>query len=970
MMIRKSPGPAIWRGLLALVLVPLVLGTAPGNASPPPTQVDDSLRLLRTETRDGVAAVRADVERTRGALSRDGIIAQLSALTNPGRQLISPPELTPTTGMPNGAPLPRQVSHSVAGLLTAVRGASEIARSNLDDLPNAGLEARSAALTAMREDQTLPLPASARAEAGPMGGALTPARHAEPTMSASVVARRGASGPSNETALVALAAALDRHLPALKAAAAHLSESKVAGDLVPACDLVDEPPLLCVSSEANNLSTKNVALKIDLGGDDVHQDSSGGADALAATPLPVAVSLDLAGNDRYDPSSDAGVVVQGASLGGIGILVDSAGDDAYLARARDGVSLAQAAAGSLVGATAYGYLLDSAGADEYLVLPPNEADASEIYAQAVATSPGLLPDDSLPRALLSDRGAGRDSFKIDLGTMDPGRVASRYVRGQGAAYSSRAVLFDEEGLADLATVGHISGGYAPDGDNSVATTRLYSVGVQARSNGVGGSSAMLLAGPGDTHYTIDLSNEGGAFAFISGQGYGSTSVGVINDSGGNDTYSTRYQSDLVINGVVDDTCRQGRVGCPSARWEEKQQDFTGGEWTTTQGSGSLGGMGIVEDASGNDTYQADSAASLRVTLDDKLSAPQSAPTLDAVGPGLLWHEAQGAGDFGGAGLLLDHSGDDRYTTTARSEVSATASSTRAVGVPEVTAVSGDVWLIGQGAAHRAGSGALLDLGGAHDVFHAEATGAAHTSPDPLGAFQRALMTPLAQGASSGHGTAAGVFVADGDDPHIVSNTNSEVCQDVPSFRGFGSWSECPDSLSNGSEFGSGSRGAVGRAPKAIGTPTLLSFVADTATGTTISASPHRRVPRVPASAQLLDAAGRPIAGALVHFQLQFGEAENHYVHDLPGSEAANKVCNRHAIGAACTYPLWQIDARTDARGVATAVLPASLHPIEFVNQNMNPDRARLYAVYDGEPGPEAGGPGHYPAYATHVLSVQ
>src|SRR5207245_3444341 len=100
------------------------------------------------------------------------------------------------------------------------------------------------------------------------------------------------------------------------------------------CSVVDEPPALCIGGSGNSTYNKDYALLIDLGGDDLYTNSAGGADPGVpvngtGSGLPVSIVLDLGGNDRYDPVLTPGgsrVVEGSAYFGGIGMLVDAAGD--------------------------------------------------------------------------------------------------------------------------------------------------------------------------------------------------------------------------------------------------------------------------------------------------------------------------------------------------------------------------------------------------------------------------------------------------------------------------------------------------------------------------------------------------------------------------------------------------------------------------------------------------------------------
>ncbi|MCA1830489.1 MAG: hypothetical protein LC663_03110 [Actinobacteria bacterium] len=76
-------------------------------------------------------------------------------------------------------------------------------------------------------------------------------------------------------------------------------------------------------------------LLVDLGGNDVYQNRAGGADPVGIEALrggdgvALRVVADLAGNDAYEYRGPPAVTQGAGALGGLGILVDAAGDDRY-----------------------------------------------------------------------------------------------------------------------------------------------------------------------------------------------------------------------------------------------------------------------------------------------------------------------------------------------------------------------------------------------------------------------------------------------------------------------------------------------------------------------------------------------------------------------------------------------------------------------------------------------------------------
>ena len=96
---------------------------------------------------------------------------------------------------------------------------------------------------------------------------------------------------------------------------------------------------------------RDTFLLVDLGGDDTYH---GPAGATSSVRVPVAVCLDMAGNDRY-VNTDRLMPAHGAAVFGAGVLLDVAGDDRYESR-----YLSQGA-----GLFGTGLLADLAGDDHY-----------------------------------------------------------------------------------------------------------------------------------------------------------------------------------------------------------------------------------------------------------------------------------------------------------------------------------------------------------------------------------------------------------------------------------------------------------------------------------------------------------------------------------------------------------------------------------------------------------------------------
>lgn len=104
----------------------------------------------------------------------------------------------------------------------------------------------------------------------------------------------------------------------------------------------DPNGLVILGSTSNDVHARDgrlrdAALLVDPAGDDVYEQAAGGAcaDALSliheCNGLALALAVDLLGNDRYVYRGAPTNVQGSATLGAIGMLVDAAGDDFYLA---------------------------------------------------------------------------------------------------------------------------------------------------------------------------------------------------------------------------------------------------------------------------------------------------------------------------------------------------------------------------------------------------------------------------------------------------------------------------------------------------------------------------------------------------------------------------------------------------------------------------------------------------------------
>lgn len=333
-----------------------------------------------------------------------------------------------------------------------------------------------------------------------------------------------------------------------------------------------------------------IALVVDLGGDDTYDpggtplvrlciDYRGNDRYLgyAATGITgVSLNLDLQGDDQYC----ADLLGQGAAFCGVGMLVDLQGSDTYTAQ-----EYAQGAA--FFGA---GLLLDEEGDDRY---------SAAQHSQGFGSMRGL--------GLLRDR-RGADHYLADL------QIPSTY------------------------------------GDPGLFEGWSQGVGCGVRGYGEGGIG-LLLDLAGDDRY------QGGNFSQGVGYFFG---LGVLVDQRGNDLYlGSRFAQGAAAHQAVgvladlsgkDSYLSQVAAGQGSA-WNasvgllfDQQGDDQYRADDLSQGAGAMNGLGLLLDQQGGDTYQARSGQGEGGSLE--YWAGRSAPNL---------------------GMLMDWAGEDTYNLGGRKD---------------------------------------------------------------------------------------------------------------------------------------------------------------------------------------------------------------------------------------------------------------------------------------------------------------
>jgi hypothetical protein len=571
------------------------------------------------------------------------------------------------------------------------------------------------------------------------------------------------------SASATIARAIDHALPQLRMTSRWMSTTGAAVG----CDLGEVPGVLCVGGTGANTYDRDYALVVDLGGDDVHANSAGGADPLVNS-LPVAVTIDIGGNDTYRrPATAISEVAQGAgNLGGVGFLVDAAGNDAY---EFDPSSANKRANGQGFGQAGAGMLADLGGSDRYSIRNTGSG-IQQVNGQGVAGLGGL--------ALSLDAG-GDDTYTLASrptplpagGTVELGEAGGY---GFGVGQVGGVAVFADAGGKDEMTVEAIVG--APPNGQDQAAARSSSI----LAFGQGGAAVgMAVSGPGDTAWTAlgenhsAPSGDSGGTVSLGGSGQGALGgFGGLLDTGGNDSYRSVARTHVVRERSIEDSCSCSRVDAVAR---------AGLVSILATGYGAAGGVGILRDEEGDDLY-VDSASSFAEATahdgraeaagDGTTSARAEATTADVD----LY--VQGAG-LVGSGFLLDQSGNDVYAASGVSDARATATATDPDAVTEGVANAGSAdTLFAQAAGQLGGYGELTDTGGT-DQYRGTATSTAVAQPPTGGAA--GLMASSVQGSVDLGGIAKLSDVDGGAADSFSASPPDAACFGT---RGQGAWGDC------------------------------------------------------------------------------------------------------------------------------------------------------------------------------------
>jgi hypothetical protein len=480
---------------------------------------------------------------------------------------------------------------------------------------------------------------------------------------------------------LAVAAAIDRALPALAGyASKHPTQ---AGKAVAGCDLVDALPRLCVGSAAANVYTRDAALLVDLGGNDRHANSAGGADPGLPFPppggngLPVAVTIDVAGSDLYQtslPTPSGARVAQGAGYGGIGFLVDRAGDDRYAVINDAPFPASLGALGQGLAILGTGVLADLRGDDRYLI--ESHPEGTQAMGPG-GTSGGAVA--GAGDALLYDA-SGDDHYRAYSRAVPTDVAGTRHlgepsVIAYGAGFDGgSAVFFDGRGRDTLSAVAETEP-VAPGDTRPLATGNalVYAFGYGSAVPAAGGTG-MALSGPGPTvrravaRVAAPQAGYVGAYAFGHGSAGG---TGVLSDAGGDDRYVAEAGAWAVAKGVRDGavTAKTGPVVAGGFGHAGKIGLSPNANQNNTLDTG---GLALMEDLAGDDRYVMTATSSARATAAAGAEPRATTGGATAEGQGYGTRALERADSKPGAGFSYDGGGDDVYQVTVASRATARA----------------------------------------------------------------------------------------------------------------------------------------------------------------------------------------------------------------------------------------------------------------------------------------------------------
>lgn len=709
------------RSVLVLTLLSAAI-PADARVSQKPDRALASARATAARLQARADAIRADLDSGsfERAVGRLALMADVAATPPP----VADPR--PVQG------LPKAVAAPIADLLTAARDAAV----RMD--------------TAIRADGGASLARSRRADRLGQRIALALAQGqrwpVERARALKAQVRTSGMLRAAATGGMGIGAALDRALPALRAGAATLPRRTSPAA---ACDVLDQRPLLCVNGTGPNAIDAEAVLLVDLGGDDTYTSSAGSASSARCVDLPddrscqASLLIDLDGDDTYAVGGAVRqnhLVAAGSALVGIGMLVDAAGDDSYIADVRGRNSRLDISFVFGSADTGLGLLADLTGDDSYEVLA-EPGDTFNPYTHGSSlTGMGTLLD-------FDGTNVYRTIIAGEQRPLGEGKSPYDSVISMGSGVFGGAAMLDRTGYATLearvtatagadrmyATVNPIAHGVALIGQGALLTgagpTTFDAIATRVATVSLPGQSEDL---PKDEQgFELPAATIPGG-AFVTAHAVAALGFAVLDDLGGDDAYRAIARSEHHLLVTADESCSCDRAIATLDVTGESELGGSApaGGGISTQGLGSAifapDAGALLHDHGGDDEYTGRTQLVVTARAENRLGAgetraeayPYAFPQLNAFGQGL-------GSDFAPS-ILLDDAGDDRYELSTDSSVDATAEGPEA----DSTAVGGMVATHGQGASFwDPAQGALLDLGG-RDTYDARAISRTTASPVP------------------------------------------------------------------------------------------------------------------------------------------------------------------------------------------------------------------------------------------------
>jgi hypothetical protein len=577
-----------------------------------------------------------------------------------------------------------------------------------------------------------------------------------------------------------LAEAIDRALPVLRAHAATLRSpsARFAG-----CDLVEQAPAVCIGGNGANTISGDFALVIDLGGNDIHRGSAGGA-SVTVNGLAAAVTIDLGGSDVYDSQPGGNTTSMGAQgagrTGGVGILVDATGNDTYTIAAQ-GASASQVL-GQGAAVAGVGILSDGGGNDSYTISNsvPSTATHSQGQGFSIIGAMGLHLDAGMGNDVIADRADPPPTADADGKPVTSRTRVECCANGVGGSVA----VYADDGGTDRQTVEAISdasGIAAPD--VAVAATHGFS--------GLGGV-AVSIAGPGASDRTTLASSTAPQASQATATGYGGGAlggvVGSFSDAGGDDVNRVLARSSGRNEVTVNDGCT-----CAGTMSASALNTYASGF-----GIGSLGAVGLAHDAAGNDRYLSTSSSTSVASLRDERVPPAggTVPAIKVRADALIARSLSiGYGAAASLGSFVDAAGNDSYESRATSDATATVDAAHP-GVQRFAAAASDQAIaevlasaFGDLSGAAPGVAGFTDLGGSDSYLVENLIGATAEPPSEV-----ALGFGLSSAAGSVIQNSISTFLDQGGSDTFRIVPEDQACAGT---RGEGSWSDCGSLVGRG-----------------------------------------------------------------------------------------------------------------------------------------------------------------------------